>query len=161
MDRWPGLVYEHVYVLVFLSSLVEATGIPFPSRLILILAGAVTVTYGEMARVILVAFAGALIGDHLLYGAGRLQGTRLLSLYCRVTLASDRCVENTIRSFQRFGPPAVALARFSTGVRLFAAILSGCGHISYGRFVLYDVIGTAVYCTLWTVAGFLFGDQLI
>jgi membrane protein DedA with SNARE-associated domain len=108
-----------------------------------------------------VAFVGSLIGDHLLYGAGMAQGTRLLSLYCRVTLASDRCVENTVRYFQRFGSPAVALARFSTGVRLFAAILSGCGHISYRRFVLFDVLGTAVYCTLWAGAGFLVGDQLI
>ena len=161
MDRLTALVYEHAYLLVFLSSLIEATGIPFPGRIVLILAGAVMATQAEVFRVILVAFVGSLIGDHLLYGAGRMQGPRLLTLYCRITLASDRCVENTIRYFWRFGAPAVVLARFSTGVRLFAVILSGCGHITYGRFVAFDVAGTVVYCSLWAGAGFVFGDALI
>jgi membrane protein DedA with SNARE-associated domain len=161
MARLSTLLQDHLYLLVFLSTLIEATGIPFPSRVILILAGALAVTSGEAVRVVLAAFVGALIGDHVLYGAGMSQGTRLLSLYCRVTLASDRCIENTVRHFRRFGPPAVALARFSTALRLFAAILSGCGHIPYWRFVLFDVVGTAVYCTLWAGAGFLVGEQLI
>ena len=30
---------------------------------------------------------GSLLGDHILYGAGRRSGTRLLTLYCRLTLA--------------------------------------------------------------------------
>jgi membrane protein DedA with SNARE-associated domain len=156
-----GAPVEHAYLLVFLSSLIEATGVPFPGRIVLVLTSAVVATQAQLFGVILAAFAGALIGDHLLYGAGRVQGPRLLTLYCRITLASDHCVENTIRYFRRFGASAVALARFSTGVRLFAAILSGCGHITYGRFVAFDVAGTVVYCSLWAGAGFVFGDDLI
>ena len=85
----------------------------------------------------------------------------LLTLYCRVTLGSQRCVENTTAYFTRFGASAILLSRFSTGVRLFASVLSGCGHIGYRRFLVYDTIGTLGYVALWTTVGHFVGNQAL
>jgi len=53
------------------------------------------------------------------------------------------------------------MARFSTSVRLFAAILAGSGHISYWRFLALDAAGTVIYSTLWIVLGAIFGPAVL
>ena len=52
------------------------------------------------------------------------------------------------------------LGRYSVGVRLFAVILSGCGHLRYVRFLAFDVVGSLVYASLWVTVGYLLGDHL-
>jgi len=102
-----------------------------------------------------------LLGDHLLYALGRRRGPRLLALYCRLSLGSVRCVENTLACFRRFGALAVLVGRFSTSVRLFAAVLAGSGEISYRRFILLDLIGSLIYMTLWIGLGAAFGAVVL
>jgi membrane protein DedA with SNARE-associated domain len=151
----------HVHLAVFVASAIEATGIPFPSRILLILAGVFLASTAGLAGAVVLAAAGAVVGDHILYLSGRRGGTALLKIYCRLSLGSERCVENTVAHFIRFGAPAIMLARFSTGLRLFAAILSGCGHIDYPRFLAYDIAGSLLYASLWITLGHLFGAQVV
>jgi membrane protein DedA with SNARE-associated domain len=153
------LFAQHLYLLVFLSSLIDATGIPFPGRIILVLAGTVAAGDRALAAVILCGASGAVLGDHLLYLGGMLGGPRWLSLYCRLTLGSARCIENTVAYFRRFGPPTIMLGRFSFSVRLFAAVLAGSGNIAYRRFVTYDLLGALVYATIWVGGGYIIGEQ--
>jgi len=162
MDALPfiGLVAAHVYLAVFVANTIDATGIPCPGRIVLILAGAFLQSTPELTVAIFAGALGAVLGDHVLYLAGQRGGPRLLTFYCRLALGSERCVDDTVKYFRRFGPAAILLGRYSTGVRLFAAILSGCGHLRYGRFLKYDVAGSLVYATLWVVVGYLFGDHV-
>ena len=152
---------RHQFTLVLVSGMIDATGFPFPGRLVLVIAGTVADRWSDLGLLFLLGTAGLVIGDHALYAAGALGGTRLLAWYCRVSLGSERCVEKTIASFERFGAMAVLLGRFSVGVRLFAAILSGAGHLSYLRFLAFDVAGTLVYTALWIGAGHLFGAAVL
>ena len=163
MDALPfiGLVAGHVYLAVFVANIVDATGIPFPGRIVLILAGAFLTSAPELAFAIMAGAAGALLGDHVLYLVGRRGGAALLAWYCRLTLGSERCVGDTVKYFSRFGPSAIVLGRYSTGVRLFAAILSGCGHLRYRRFLTFDIAGSLVYATLWVTVGYLLGDHVL
>jgi membrane protein DedA with SNARE-associated domain len=65
-----------------------------------------------------------------------------------------------LKYFRRFGATAIVLGRYSTSVRLFAAILSGTGRIAYHRFLVYDLAGSLAYATVWVVLGRVFGDQV-
>jgi membrane protein DedA with SNARE-associated domain len=152
---------KHPYGVVFWSSLIEAAGIPFPSRVILILTPAFLATESDLLRLIAVATVGAVVGDHVPYLAGRLAGTRILGLYCRVTLASEQCVEKTLRYFARFGPAALLFSRFSTSVRLFASACAGCAELTYLRYLLFDSIGTLFYSSLWVVVGYFIGERAV
>jgi membrane-associated protein len=82
-----------------------------------------------------------------------------LAFYCWITLGSAACVERTVGYFKRFGAAAVLLSRFSTSVRLFASAMSGCGHITYWKFVTCDAIGTLLYTTAWATVGYLLGER--
>jgi membrane protein DedA with SNARE-associated domain len=150
---------EHVLSIVFVTFLIEAAGIPFPSRIILLVAATFTTEPRLLAGMVAVSAGGALLGDHVPYLAGALTGPRILALYCRLTLGSEECVEKTVRYFTRFGPAAILLSRFSTSVRLFAAALSGCGHIAYWRFLTFDLVGTVVYSALLVVIGRVVGES--
>ena len=163
MDLEPYLDFlaDHPFSVVFFSSLVEAAGLPFPSRVILVLTPAFLATDSDLVRLVLVGTAGAVLGDHVPYVAGRLAGTRLLGFYCRVTLASEACIETTLRYFRRFGPAVLLFNRFSTSVRLFASACAGCGHVSYPRYLGLDTLGTLVYTSVFVVVGWLVGERAV
>lgn len=150
---------DHLLSIVFCAFFIEAAGIPFPSRIILLVGATFTTEPRLLASLVAASAAGALIGDHVPYFAGALTGPRILVLYCRLTLGSEQCVEKTVRYFTRFGPAAILLSRFSTSVRLFAAALSGCGHIAYGRFLAFDAVGTVLYAVLLVVVGRVVGES--
>jgi membrane protein DedA with SNARE-associated domain len=163
MDLEPYLDFlaEHPFSVVFFSSFVEAAGLPFPSRVILILTPAFLATHNDLARLIMVATAGAVLGDHIPYVAGRLAGTRLLGFYCWITLASRACVETTLRYFLRFGPAALLFSRFSASVRLFASACAGCGHITYFRYLALDTAGSVVYTSVFVLVGWFVGERAV
>jgi membrane protein DedA with SNARE-associated domain len=161
MEALLDWMSEHRLPLVFVASLIDATGLPFPGRLVLVFAGAVAAGLGDLAVTALLATIGFVIGDHVLFGAGAVGGRRVLALYCRLSLASQDCVERTLRRFERYGPTAVLFGRFSAGVRLFAAVLAGAGHIRYRSFLLFDLAGSLFYTALWIGLGYLFGMALL
>ena len=67
----------HTYVVAFAGALIDATGLPFPGRLLLVAAGAVTAAQGyPVAVVIVLGAAGAVLTDQLWYFAGRSGGGR-------------------------------------------------------------------------------------
>jgi membrane protein DedA with SNARE-associated domain len=156
-----GFLAAHPFGVVFWSLLIEAAGIPFPGRVILILTPAFLVSERDIVRLIIVATVGAVLGDHVPYLAGRLVGPPMLGLYCKITLGSARCVEKTIEYFRRFGPAALLLSRFSTSVRIFASACAGCGHITYRRYLALDTVGTVFYTTLWILVGCLIGERAV
>jgi membrane protein DedA with SNARE-associated domain len=158
--RMPVLVHavaDDLIPIVFFAFLIEGAGLPFPSRLILLVAAASTPEPAGLATLVAATVVGALAGDHGPYLAGALAGPRVLRFYCRITLGSDRCVERAVEYFRRFGPAAILLSRFSGSVRLFAAALSGCGHIPYARFLAFDALGALAYATLVVIVGHLLG----
>jgi membrane protein DedA with SNARE-associated domain len=152
---------RHPFGVVFWSSLIEAAGIPFPSRVILILATAFLLSDGDLVRLTIVATVGSVLGDHVPYLAGRLAGLRVLGLYCKLSLGSERCVEKTLHYFARFGAAALLLSRLSTTVRIFASACAGCGRITYPRYLTLDTIGTLVYSAVWVLVGSFIGERAV
>ncbi len=151
------LLLDHLLTVVFVAFLIEAAGLPFPTRLLLLVAATLAEPH-QLAGLVAATTAGSLIGDHVPYVAGALTGPRILALYCRLTLGSEQCVERTVGYFKRFGAGAILLCRFSHSVRLFASALSGCGHIAYWKFITFDLVGTVLYAALWVAVGQLVGE---
>ena len=83
-------LFEHTYAVVFVATLVDATAIPFPGRIILAAAGALAAT-GDASLTLLIAMgaAGVVITDHLWYFAGSL-GAEPLEPVARALNAAGR-----------------------------------------------------------------------
>jgi membrane protein DedA with SNARE-associated domain len=140
-----------VHVGLFLTALIDATGLPFPGRALLVAAGATMATgWSDVLTMTLAAALGAISGDHVWYAAGRL-------IYCRLSLASGRCERRARSRFERFGPLAIVIGRFVAGVRFVAAPLAGGGVMSYPRYLLYEILGALVWSGLLIALGYALG----
>jgi membrane protein DedA with SNARE-associated domain len=150
-----------VYLGLFLATLIDATGLPFPGRVVLVAAGAAMAKdWGQVAVMTAAGALGAAIGDHLWYVAGRLGAAdRLTALYCKLSLASGRCEARARSRFHRFGPLAIVIGRFVAGVRIFAAPMAGSGAISYPRFLVFELIGAVAWAGLFVALGYALGAQ--
>ena len=166
MDTWLAgfdaflLDRRLVHVGIFLAALIDATGLPFPGRVVLITAGAMAGRdWGHVATLVAAGALGAVAGDHIWYVAGRLgAGDRLTALYCKLSLASGRCERRARDRFERFGPLAIVIGRFVAGVRILATPATS-RDIAYPRYLLFEVLGALTWSATFVVLGWLLGAQ--
>lgn len=157
---WSFLV-AHVYIAIFLGTLIDAVGIPFPGRLMLITAGGIA-ALGSAAAPLLIALAAtaALIGDHVWFIAGRLGGDRLLRLYCRLVMReTTSCVDRAKAFVARFGPASFVVGRFVAGIRILITPLAASSGMPYVRYLLFDAFGAGLWASVWVLVGYLLGAQ--
>ena len=162
---WDFFV-RHVYVVVFVTGFVDATGLPFPGRLLLIAAGALAggavaaSATPTLVGIIALGAAGSILGDQIWYLAGRRGGDRMLDVVCRATLRSSRrCRDGARHYYDRFGAATIVIGRFSAVVRIFATALAASSGLPYARFLVYDVVGAVVWTALWVLGGYVVGDH--
>jgi membrane protein DedA with SNARE-associated domain len=151
---------QYTYAVVFVATLVDATAIPFPGRVVLAAAGAFAATGDvDVALVIGLGTAGVMITDHVWYFAGSLGGDRLLRLYCRLTFSSPDCVKRTSAWFKRFGPLVILVGRFVAAVRVLAWPLARDHGIRYITFLALEMPAALVWTATWVGLGWLLGAR--
>ena len=145
---------EHLFAVVFLGAIVDAIGIPFPGRIMLITAGSMTDQARDhgigTALVIAVAVVGTVAGDHVWYLLGRLMGRRFLDRYGRRLRISGPRLVTADRFLRRFGGIALILGRLAATLRIVITPLAASRGMSYARFLAFDFAGAV----LWA-AGFV------
>lgn len=160
-DVLLDLFVQYGYWIIFIAILLDNAGLPLPGELLLLAVGALART-GEMDLGLGFALAllAAVSGDSIGYWMGRLGGQRLLHVYCHVTLGSGQCVRNAVAFYRLRGPATVVFGRFVMGVRAFLAPLAGSARMPYARFLVFDVMGAAIWAGLFVLAGYAVGWQL-
>ena len=74
-----GWLGAHTYPIVFVGTLIDASGVPFPGRLLLVAAGALAGSgRGSIVVIIVLGTVAAVLMDHVWYLAGLWGGERLL-----------------------------------------------------------------------------------
>lgn len=111
----------------------------------------------------------ALLGDNLNYWIGRRFGPLIFSKEADavahgkkpglfVRLLSKKHLYRTESFFARHGAKAIVLARFVAIIRTFAPFVAGMGKMSYGRFLLFSLIGAVLWVVTCVGAGVLLGQ---
>ena len=145
--------------IVFLMAL-ESSVVPIPSEVII--PPAVLLVLSQQSGmnapgIVIAAVIGSWIGATLMYWASRLAGRPLVIAYGRYVFIPIQKVEKTERWFQRFGSFGVFLSRMVPVVRHLIGIPAGIMRMNFGKYSLYTVLGSAVWCSilayLSTVAG--------
>jgi membrane-associated protein len=158
VDAW---LREHLYAVVLAGAVVDAVGIPFPGRIVLITAGSVSGAATEQgakaAIVIALATVGTVAGDHVWYLLGRLYGRRLFHAYGRLMRLSEAKLKAADRLLRRFGGLALVIARLAATLRLFVVPLAVSRGMSYRRFLVFDLIGALVWSAGFVWLGWVAG----
>ena len=107
---------------------VEALGVPVPGETAVIFAGLAASSHRlSIVLVIVVASAGAIIGDNIGFVIGRRGGRALLSRPGRFYEERQKVLAIGDPFFARHGAKAVFLGRWIAGLRVWASWLAGAG----------------------------------
>lgn len=144
------LLVNYGYWAVFIGCLLEG-------ETILILGGlAAHQTSLRLVDVILVATLGGMLGDQILFWVGRFFGPRILPRLHRQQATIDR-VSGLI---QRYPTASIFSVRFLYGMRLVGPLVIGASRLSPIRFSLVNLLGAAVWATLFVMGGYWAGEAL-
>lgn len=136
----------------------ESGGLPLPGETAL-LAAAVLAHQGHLSIVLVIAVAAvaAMVGDNLGYLLGRRGVRRLFERPGRRQARRLRLMRRGDSFFARYGPKAVFLGRFVTGVRVVVAWLAGADRMPWPSFLVWNAAGAIAWATIVGLAGFLAG----
>lgn len=161
MSETVEFVARNGYWVVFFGVLAEQLGVPLPTLLILIAAGAFAgLGQLNLALILALAVVAALLGDAVWFFVGRRRGLQVLGFLCRVSLEQDSCVSGAKGIFLKYGSPSLLVAKFIPGFTTFAPPLAGATGMSAARFFLFDALGSLVWAGVFAVLGYAFSDRI-
>ncbi len=152
---WPGVV--------FLMG-VESAAIPFPSELIMPLAGWLLIeAKGDSAWMLAMAgFYGALgnlLGSWVAYWLSYKGGRPLLMKYGKYVLVTQREVDQAEAWFQKYGELAVFASRMLPVVRTFISVPAGLARMNFWKFSFYTFVGSYPWSLGLAYGGFKLGEN--
>jgi membrane protein DedA with SNARE-associated domain len=154
------------YGAIFALSFISAMGLPVGAEVALIFGGVLASGQvpGEgkplhLAVVIIVATVAELLGSLAGYGIGRYGGRALVDKVGRYVLLTHRDLDRAEAWFARRGEPVVLFGRFIPLLRSFVSFAAGLGEMAVGKFVLFTVIGCAIWCTALCSLGYSLGSS--
>lgn len=143
---------------------IESACIPFPSELIMPLAGWMLIKERSLPAVYtLVAGAyGALgntIGSVIAYIVGIWGGRPLLNKYGRYILISQRDLDRADRWFAKRGGWTVFVSRLLPVVRTYISLPAGIAKMHLTKFVIYTFVGSFIWSLGLAYGGYLMAEH--
>ncbi|MFM7596671.1 MAG: VTT domain-containing protein [Flavobacteriales bacterium] len=152
-----------VYIVLFLVIFIETGLVAFPflpGDSLLFTAGLFCKS-GQLDLIFLLPllFIAAILGDNINYWVGRKIGFNVFSLSFRGRpIVKKEYLDKTTVFFEKHGTKAIIMARFVPFVRTFAPFAAGVASMKYRTFVVYDILGGALWVGSMLIAGYLLGE---
>lgn len=167
-------IYSILFVIIFCETgLVIAPFLPGDS--LLFAAGALAALDPPPIHIVYLLpllIVAAVLGDAVNYAIGRFVGPKIFRSeqedtgdapaarwrrWLRKLLNRDH-LESARKFYDRHGAKTIVLARFVPIVRTFAPFVAGIGHMRYGYFWSYNVIGAICWVLVCSLCGYAFGN---
>jgi membrane-associated protein len=154
---WAG--YIGIFIIIFAECGV-LLGIFLPGDSLLFTAGFLA-SQGklDLTLLMLICFAGAVLGDNFGYAFGRRAGPAIFKKEDSIFFHKKH-LERAARFYDAHGGKTIILARFMPIIRTFAPILAGVGRMNYKVFIIYNLIGGALWAIGLTGLGYFLGSTI-
>ena len=154
---WPGVIALMA---------IESACIPLPSEIIMPLAGWMLIKAAVSPLPIafnLVAGAfgalGCTIGSIVAYWVGVKGGRPFLNKYGKYILITSHDLDRADHWFQKNGDWAIFVGRLMPVIRTFISLPAGIAKMRIGKFLIYTFVGSFIWCTALSFAGYLLGTN--
>ena len=160
--NWIALHPMAFTIAVFFVALMESLvvlGLLIPGAALLFGAGALMATGTlPIATIMLATIAGAIVGDFIIGMLGRYyhQRLRVIWPFRRYPVMVNRGVD----FFVRHGGKSVFMARFIGPLRPIVPAIAGMMRMSISRFLVIDIIASALWAPVYILPGMVFGASL-
>jgi len=137
---------------------------PFlPGDSLLFAAGALSATGAMNLPLVLTLIAvAAILGNSVNYAIGRAIGPRVFAASdgtgIQSRLLNRKHLDRAHEFFERHGAMAVISSRFAPIIRTFVPFVAGAARMSAPKFLLYNVVGGALWTLVCVGAGYAFGN---
>ncbi len=154
------------YLAVFVLSFVSSMGLPVGAEVAIIYGG--VLASGQIPNephhlnlvvVIVVATLAEVLGSLAGYLIGYYGGRPLVDRVGKYVLLTHKDLDRAEAWFARRGEPVVLFGRFVPLLRSFVSFAAGLGEMALGKFLVFTVIGCAIWCTVLTSVGYSLGSS--
>ncbi len=153
----PVMVYTPLFAIVWVETGVVV--FPFlPGDSLLFASGVFSADGGGLSlpATLLVFYCAAILGNTSNYWIARFFGSRIIDSGRVKSLTPERMAKLD-GFFERYGGLTIIITRFMPFFRTFAPFVAGTGHMNFGKFTLYNVIGGVAWVSLFVLVGYFFG----
>jgi len=145
-----NLIIQFGYIALFLGSFLEGESFLIAAAFL------AKRGYFNLYLVMLVALAGAYLGDVVLYYLGRRRGVGILLKFPQ----ARRYYPKVKKLFNRFGIWAIFITRYLYGLRFASAAFLGLVKMKRGEFLPFAFLSCMVWAVVMGGLGYIFGASL-
>lgn len=159
VSEYHAWTYAILFLIIFCETGLVVT--PFlPGDSMLFVAGAIAAQPNmpiDIHILAIILFIAAVLGDSCNYMIGHLFGQKLFN-NPNSKIFKQSYLSKTHEFYKKYGGKTIILARFVPIVRTFAPFVAGMGKMHYYYFMVYNLVGGALWVLLFCYAGYFFGD---
>ncbi len=157
VQQYGTWIYAILFAIIFSETGFVVT--PFlPGDSLLFVAGALAALGGmDIAILIAVLSAAAILGNTLNYQIGRYFGPKVFH-WESSRFFNKKALEKTHAFYEKHGGKTLIISRFLPLFRTFAPFVAGIGAMTYARFTLFNLIGGIGWVGSLTLLGYWFGN---
>ncbi len=157
VNQYGFFTYAVLFLIIFAETGFVVT--PFlPGDSLLFAAGTIAALGSLNIWLLVVIFAvAAIAGDTLNYWIGHFFGQQIVD-NPNIPFINQEHINKTEQFYKKHGGKTIILARFVPIVRTFAPFVAGIGKMHYGTFIAYNILGGIIWISLFTFAGYFFGN---
>ncbi|MBF0713571.1 isochorismatase family protein [Gemella sp. GH3] len=160
MDMLFKLLAEHVYLILFVSLILEFVALPIPGETMMAVAG--VMGYSGHANYFLMILSGSLgtiIGMQLSYEVGRRLGRKAIDKYGSYIGLTKPRMNQATKFFNKYGPIVIFIAYYLPGVRHILGYFSGISKVDAKKFHIYSTVGGILWVFTFITMGYILGPS--
>ena len=116
-------------------------------------------TYLNLWILIVIVFVGAVAGDSVGFTFGFRIGRKLFQRENSRFFNKEKLIKAQ-NFYEKHGTKTIVLARFLPVIRTFAPIVAGIGKMNYRTFIIFNVVGGALWSASVPLAGYYLGKAI-
>ena len=146
---------EYGYAAVFFVLVICGFGVPIPEDLTLVTGGVISgMGYTNPHIMFAVGMLGVLVGDGIMFAAGRILGQKILRFKPIARIMTPKRYEQVQEKFDKYGNWVLFVARFLPGLRTAVFVTAGISRkVSYLRFIIMDGLAALISVPIWIYLG--------
>lgn len=146
---------EYGYAAVFFVLVICGFGVPIPEDLTLVTGGVISgMGYTNPHIMFAVGMLGVLLGDGIMFAAGRIWGQKILRFKPIARIMTPKRYEQVQEKFDKYGNWVLFVARFLPGLRTAVFVTAGISRkVSYLRFIIMDGLAALISVPIWIYLG--------
>ena len=148
MDFIFKMLAEHVYIILFISLILEFAALPLPGETMMVAVGVIAYNgYGN--------YYGMLIASEI----GKRLGTKAINKFGKYIGLTEERMNKASEIFNKHGNIVIIVAYFLPGVRHIMGYFSGITKIDAKRFHIYSTVGGVFWVLTFISLGYLLGPS--